>query len=132
MTTVLSRRSFLVLTCLWAALIFYLSHQPGTLVPALFPMQDKVMHMVAYAILGFLGMGSARTTTHGYRPVQAWRVCLLAGLYGVSDEIHQYFIPGRMSDVLDVMADFAGGMLGVWLMYFLVKRISRHRQPPAA
>lgn len=132
MTTALARRSFLVLTCLWAALLFYLSHQPGDLVPPLFPMQDKVMHMVAYAILGFLGMGSTRPTTHGYRRGQAWRVCLLVGLYGVSDEIHQHFIPGRMADVLDVMADVAGGMLGVWLMYFLVMRISRQRQPPAS
>jgi VanZ family protein len=113
-----ARKFLLLLTCLWAGLIFYLSHQPGTLVPTLFPMQDKFLHFTAYAILGFLGMGSVRAMTHGYRPEQAWVICLLVGLYGISDEIHQYFIPGRMPDVLDVAADIAGGILGTWLMYY--------------
>jgi len=127
-----ARKLSLLLACLWAGLIFYLSHQPGTLVPPLFPMQDKLMHFTAYAILGFLGMGSVRTMAHGYRPEQAWLVCLLVCLYGVSDEFHQYFIPGRMADALDVAADVAGGLLGIGLMYSLVRLAARRRQPPGA
>jgi len=127
-----SRRFFLLLTCLWAGLIFYLSHQPGVLMQPLFILQDKLMHFTAYAILGFLGMGSVRTMAHGYRPEQAWMICLLVGLYGISDEFHQYFIPGRMADALDVAADIAGGVLGTWLMYALARRrVARRRQPPA-
>jgi len=72
-----THKLFLLLTCLWAGVLFYLSNQPGALVQTLFPMQDKLMHFVAYAILGFLGMGSVRAMAHGYRPVQAWLVCLL-------------------------------------------------------
>jgi VanZ family protein len=122
----------LLLACLWAGLIFYLSHQPGTMMPTLFPMQDKLMHFTAYAILGFLGMGSVRATTHGYRPEQAWLICLLVGLYGISDEFHQYFIPGRMADGLDVAADIAGGLLGTWLRYSRVRLVSRRRQQQSA
>ena len=125
------RKLSLLLVCLWAGLIFYLSHQPGTLVQPLFPLQDKLLHFTAYAILGFLGMGSVRAMAHGYRPQQAWLVCLLVGLYGIADEFHQYFIPGRTADILDVAADIAGGMLGAWLMYYLVRRASRRRQRPA-
>ena len=128
MTTGPARKAFLLLACLWAGVLFYLSHQPGALVQPLFPMQDKLMHFVAYAILGFLGMGSVRAMTHGYRPEQAWLVCLLVGLYGVTDEFHQYFIPGRMAEVMDVAADIAGGVLGTWLMYSLVMLASRRRQ----
>jgi VanZ family protein len=128
-----SRKLSLLLACLWAGLIFYLSHQPGTLMPTLFPMQDKLMHFTAYAILGFLVMGSVRAITHGYRPEQAWVICLLVGLYGISDEFHQYFIPGRMADVLDVAADIAGGVLGTWLMYSRRQAgAARHRQLPAS
>jgi VanZ family protein len=126
-----SRKVFLLLTCLWAGVIFYLSNQPGVIVQPLFPMQDKVLHFTAYAILGFLGMGSVRTMTDGYRPKQAWLNCLLVGLYGISDEFHQYFIPGRQADVLDVAADIAGGVLGTWLMYTLVRLAARRRQRPA-
>jgi len=127
-TAMVLRKLSLLLTCLWAGLLFYLSHQPGVLVPPLFPMQDKVMHFAAYTVLGFLGMGSVRATAHhGYRPAQAWLVCLLVGLYGVSDEFHQSFIPGRMADILDVAADVAGGLLGTWLMYYLARLASRRR-----
>ena len=130
MTTHRARQLSLLLACLWAGLIFYLSHQPGVLVPLLFPLQDKLMHFTAYAILGFLGMGGVRAMAHGYRPEQAWLVCLLVGLYGISDEFHQSFIPGRTADVLDVAADVAGGLLGTWLMYALVRRAARRRLRP--
>jgi VanZ family protein len=68
---------------------------------------------------------------HGYRPKQAWQVCLLVGLYGITDEFHQSFIPGRTADALDVAADVAGGLLGTWLMYALVRLAARRRHPPA-
>jgi len=124
------RKIFLLLACLWAGVLFYLSHQPGTLTQPLFPLQDKLEHFTAFAILGFLGMGSVRAMAHGYRPGQAWLVCLLVSLYGIADEFHQYFIPGRVSDGFDVAADIAGGLLGTWLMYFLVRLAARRRQPP--
>ena len=130
MTAEPARKVFLLLACLWAGLIFYLSHQPGTLLQPMFPMQDKLMHFAAYSILGFLVMGSVRAMSHGYRPGQAWLVCLLVGLYAITDEFHQYFIPGRMAGVLDVAADIAGGLLGTWLMYALVMLAARRRQPP--
>lgn len=125
------RKLSLLLACLWVGVIFYLSHQPGTQEQPLFPMQDKFLHFMAYAVLGFLVMGSVRATAHGYRPQQAWLISLLVGLYGVADEFHQYFIPGRMADGFDVMADIAGGLLGVWLMYYLVRRASSRRRLPA-
>lgn len=34
-------------------------------------------------------------------------------LYGVSDEIHQHFVPGRDASILDVMADIVGGSFGM-------------------
>jgi len=38
----------------------------------------------------------------------------IAFLYGVSDEIHQYFVPGRHPDVLDVVADASGPFAFHW------------------
>jgi len=36
-------------------------------------------------------------------------------LYGISDEIHQYFVPNRSSSVYDVIADGIGIWAGIWL-----------------
>lgn len=119
------RRLSLLLTILWAGLIFYQSHQSDPGFQPSFAHQDKIMHFTAYAILGILAMGSARMqASGGYRQAVAWRVCLLAGLYGVSDELHQHFIPGRTADILDIVADLAGVMAGAWLVFYLARQVS--------
>lgn len=33
---------------------------------------------------------------------------IITSLYGVSDEVHQYFVPNRECEVLDWAADFIG------------------------
>lgn len=91
----------------WAAAIFVLSsfsHLPSP------PGNDKTHHLVAYAILGAaLVWGftdrAPRRTTWGI----ALAAVLLASVYGVSDEFHQGFVPGREVSVLDWVADTAGG-----------------------
>jgi len=37
---------------------------------------------------------------------------VFSGLYGISDEFHQYFVPGRYASVGDVAANFFGAFLG--------------------
>ncbi len=45
-------------------------------------------------------------------------VILISLLYGVTDEIHQYFVPGRNASVSDVGIDFVGIILAS-LFYFI-------------
>ena len=87
----------------------------------LFTGQDKLFHLVVFGILGFLVMGSLPASPDGYRLRQLWQVALVVMLYGVSDEFHQYFVPGRSVDVYDVLADTVGGLLGAWTMYQLCR-----------
>lgn len=42
--------------------------------------------------------------------------------YGVLDEIHQYFVPGRKADPLDVLADFVGALVCVLVIPKIVDR----------
>lgn len=79
---------------------------------------DKVGHGAAYAVLGAL-----LTLATG----RVWLAALMALLFGVSDEIHQYFVPGRYADVLDVVADGVGGLLGALAVAFLSRRFGRPR-----
>jgi len=118
----LLRRLFLALTLGWAALIYYLSDQPGLNITPLFPQQDKVLHLIAYGVLGFLSMGSCKANGCRHQAFHYWLVVTLVGVYGVLDEVHQYFVPGRQSDILDVLADISGGLLGAGLMLLLLRK----------
>jgi VanZ family protein len=100
----------------WAALLFSLSTK-STLPPVMsLPGLDKVVHASAYAMLAALLLYGAR----GGRdrdPVlgrAAWACAWMASLYGVSDELHQYFVPGRSCDVFDWVADSVGAGLVVY------------------
>ncbi len=105
---------------LQAALIFALSSRPGDAYPDVsFPGADKLVHFALYAPLGAALVYALR----GH-----WRWAgLLAALYGVTDEIHQTFVPLRFADGFDVLADALGGFTGAWLM----ARRRRPDEPPA-
>ena len=117
----------------WAGLIFYLSSQPSIDAPALFPGQDKLFHLIVFGMLGFLVMGILQASQGGYQPKQLWRVALAVMLYGVADEFHQYFVPGRSVEVYDVLADALGGLLGAWTMYRLSRLMGKRHSglPPS-
>jgi VanZ family protein len=99
------RTSRWLVVAAYAGGIFWLSHQPDLSVPAPMVLNDKMCHAVEYA--GF-------TTTlaialfAGGSPLVLTRAASLAVLYGLSDEYHQRFVPGRESDLADVAADAVG------------------------
>jgi VanZ family protein len=118
------RNLFLLCALGWAGVIFYLSSQSGADIPPLFVGEDKLLHAFVFGILGFFVLGAMKTTPDGYRPFQPWLAVIVVTVYGVLDEFHQYFVPGRTPDIYDVMADAAGAMLGVWLLYrFITRRL---------
>jgi VanZ like family len=138
----------LLLALTWMVGIFYLSDQPTLGIPSLFENQDKVMHFGAYALLGVLLLGGmhlpggvsgfvarlklrsppeATVQTAGYSFRQVALATLIASLYGITDEFHQSFVPGRSPDVLDWLADTAGALLATLLLAQLSRSIHRSR-----
>ena len=99
----------------YAALIFFLSSQSTLPIPMSFPNQDKLVHASAYAVMGLLAWRALK-----YRQ-DDWVLAVLAvgfaSLYGVSDEFHQSFVPGRDADVWDWLADTTGATLMVAWLY---------------
>ncbi|MBN2586756.1 MAG: VanZ family protein [Candidatus Fermentibacteraceae bacterium] len=118
LTVTILRRGFLLLV---AGGIFYLSSQPSlSIVPPLFPNQDKVFHMLEYLFL-FVAMFTNRMVYRGPYPFGAMFAVGL--LYAVTDEIHQSFVPGRDCSVLDLAADAAGLAIGLVIcLSYLRKR----------
>jgi len=111
-----SRLSLWGAVALYLAFIFALSSIAHP--PELPNGSDKRLHAVLYAGLGMLlaralAGGLTRTVTRG----MVVTTTVLSGLYGVSDEIHQIFVPPRQVEVLDVVADTIGGALGAIALY---------------
>lgn len=99
----------------WIVLIFFLSALPK--VPDVrFPVSpDKLGHIGIYFVLCML---SRRAFFHQARFPWLRRNALWAAfgftlIYGVLDELHQLYVPGRWADIYDVVADGIGGALFV-------------------
>lgn len=108
------------LAALWALVLFLQSSSStaGSFLARFPDGADKVAHAAAYGVLGaFLTLATGRI----------WLATLLALAFGVTDEFHQYFVPERSADLLDVLADGSGALLGASLVAFL-SRLRRGRR----
>ena len=102
----------------YCLLIFVQSSHPSPEFEPDWSYVDKVLHFVAYALLGALFLRALSTTRikHHLKLIVMLSI-LLSSLYGISDEIHQSFVPYRTSDYGDVLADILGSILGVYIFY---------------
>lgn len=108
---------FFVPAILYYGFIFFLSSlsvkgQVGI------PFLDKGLHLVEFALLGFLlSIGYFLSLRSSFRIKAAFT--LASGiLLGCLDELHQYFIPSRSFEVLDMVADSIGILIGLFAFYY--------------
>lgn len=124
------RRKRLLLSWLPAALLMGLiwtlsSFSLSGVSLASVPFRDKGAHFLAYAALGFWVAHAVRATwlTPASRRGRVFRTLVLAWIitfaWGLLDELHQAFVPGRQPDLLDLVADAVGASVGAKLRYFL-------------
>ncbi len=107
--------------------IFYFSSQsvPDYLHPE-FEYMDKLQHIVGYFFYGLIlsSFFIAHFRSLPDRKKVIW-VAICGTLYGVSDEIHQYFVPGRQADIYDCLADMLGIILSLTFYKFIKDIIIR-------
>lgn len=101
---------------LYAGVIFYLSaqsHPEDDLPSFLFKeVSDKVLHAVEYGILAVLCYRAFRWAAGPALARQAVVLAILtASVYGITDEVHQFFVPFRESSWQDWLADTVGATL---------------------
>jgi VanZ family protein len=73
----------------------------------------RAAHVIEFAVLGALLLRALSKE----RPVSRREIIItliLVALYGVSDELHQRFTPGRSSEGVSVVFDVVGGIIGAW------------------
>ena len=100
-----------------AVLEFYLSSK-STLPrpPFAIPYLDKFEHGTIYAGMGFFASRAFKSSSLPVLSVIPG-ICaiLFCVFYGFSDEIHQSFVPNRETDIVDILADTIGGIIGQWV-----------------
>ncbi len=79
----------------------------------------KTAHFAEYAVLGFL---TACVCTSFYlKTKQTLLISSATGiLYAISDEIHQYFVPGRACQIRDVLIDSSGVISGIVFLFIIL------------
>jgi VanZ family protein len=95
---------------------------PSEKVPTL-GVGDKFKHFAAYFILAFL-LNLALLVQNKYKTLKekaAPAALFISIIYGILDELHQIFIPGRSCEFLDWVADASGAILGVVTLYLIRK-----------
>ena len=89
----------------------------------------KTAHACEYALLGFLWFMALSPREKSFRRFAA--AFVISALYAVSDEVHQYFVPGRSCMLSDVLLDSAGSLVGVFaaaLLAWLSARRNNRKQ----
>ncbi len=97
----------------YMGIIFYFSSLKGTALPKLPHGFDKVIHAGIYAVLAFLIFLSLKAS--GVRRYVFLLSIVITTIYGISDEFHQLYVPGRETSIGDILADFIGASSGSYL-----------------
>jgi VanZ family protein len=105
----------------YLGVIHAVSSVPGSELPAV--IDDRVAHFFEYFALAVLLYWAVSAFD---RAARRWLVCLtvvsFAAAYGMLDELHQSFVPGRDSSLKDVAFDIAGASAAALLVRWLAWR----------
>jgi len=106
-----------------AGVIFYLSSIPQDDLPHIeFFMLDKIVHFFLYLALGlFIVRLLVNFTQWRHRRRIVWIAIAIASFYGIADEFHQIFTPGRGVEFGDFLADCIGATVGAHLIDVYLK-----------
>lgn len=98
---------------LYAGLIFFYSSMSQPPLRPVILHGDKLLHLAEYAVFGYLIARAAKNSSSV--KLKAYFRIFAVGVafaYGLSDEFHQSFVPGRQVEILDIFADGFGAFLG--------------------
>lgn len=74
-------------------------------------------HFTEYLIFGVFAFLFSRASIARKPSDTVWMPVVFCSFYALTDEVHQYFVPGRAMQLTDWLVDFCGIILAVLLMY---------------
>ncbi len=112
---------------IWMAVIWTLSSIPGSALPPTRDIMSVGAHIVEYGVLGFLF--AQAFSAHGIGKRKRWAFAVLSAVaFGVADEIHQVFVPGRDASAADIAVDAISAVGGSALNVVYFSGIRRKRK----
>jgi VanZ family protein len=109
--------------------IFYAQSWPAAPPPP-GPLTDKHEHFFFYGVLGALALRAlSKAQWRRVGPATALAAVVFASLYGVVNEFHQRFVPGRSYEVGDMIANAIGASVAVglaWAWSIIRRRSETH------
>lgn len=83
------------------------------------------MHFIAYFVYAI----TMQITIIGAK-LKAPRILIIffSLLFAISDEFHQYFIPGRSADIYDILADFTGILVSMLFYKKIEKLVKKYER----
>jgi VanZ family protein len=111
----------------WMGLVTWLSSKPGSYFPKVdMPEADKIVHIVLFATGAFFASGAMLVSISLPRKVTFGLTVAVISVFGMLDEYHQLFTPGRSGgDVGDWAVDTFGAFCGVLLIDWIVRTSDR-------
>ncbi|MCP4199962.1 MAG: hypothetical protein GY762_22690 [Proteobacteria bacterium] len=128
----MKKNRYFIGALIYFAFLSVLSHMPGSAVHALdWDFWDKAAHFCAYLPLGLLlALGLSSRGSGG----MGWGILLISTgmviLLGLTDELHQSFVPGRDASVSDIVADAIGGFVGALAGLYVGLAVLRKKRLP--
>lgn len=111
-----------ILTLAYACCI-YIASSGDTSSVSLPPYTDKLIHFVEFGLLCFMICWLLSSVQIGIKAIYKTILAIgIASLFGMSDEIHQYFTPHRSVEILDWLADTSGAITAGFLWQLLALR----------
>jgi VanZ family protein len=108
------------------ACIFYLSAQSRLPSVPTFHLSDKLYHGLIFAGFGLALLWGLRRVLPS-NPSAAWKAAAAIGIWGgILDEVHQLFVPLRLADPADALADAIGLAAALAAALWISRR--RHRR----
>ncbi|MDM8551248.1 VanZ family protein [Desulfobacterales bacterium HSG2] len=112
---------------IYCLLIFIQSSYPSPIIAPELPHADKLVHFLGYGLLGILFFRAFGTLRFKDNADLVMILSIASStLYGISDEIHQYYVPFRSADITDLSADAIGSFCGAFFYrLFMMRRRDR-------
>lgn len=139
----MKKKIFFVLGIIWMIIVFYFSSQEGessgnasgtilNIILKIFPSLEgqadtahmiirKLAHFTIYMIGGIIYINLFKTYNIKNTKSLLYST-LVCTIYAITDEVHQYFVPGRACMITDVMIDAFGAVFGC-MVYLVILKI---------